>query len=234
MGKGRSPPGRHLDDRLRKGRQEFWTRSADPGRTVHGEAVRRVGAEEWRRWDPRRSKVAAGLLRTEHDALRLLPAPDGDALYLGAGHGGTISHLHDLIAPSGRLVAVDIAPRCLRDLVALARRRPGIVPVLGDARKPDAWRMLLPRGASWLFQDVAQAHQASMFTAACTAFLRPGGVGLLSLKVASDRGMDPVALRRTVEAELQSAGLPVDEVMDLSGLEDDHLLFVVRRGGADA
>ena len=39
----------------------------------------------------------------------------------------------------GRIVAVDLAPRCLRDLTHLAKSRPGLVPVLGDARKHAAW-----------------------------------------------------------------------------------------------
>jgi len=50
---------------------------------------------------------------------------------------------------------------------------------------------------------------------------------LLSLKVESDRGTDAAALRAKVEQELAEAGLSLDEVIDLEGFEDDHLLFVV-------
>ena len=80
-----------------------------------------------------------------------------------------------------------------------------------------------------MFQDVAQAHQASIFTAACERFLLPRGRGMLSLKVESDRGTDPVALQAKVEEELATAELVLDEVIDLEGFEDDHLLFVVGR-----
>lgn len=228
-GSGR-PPGRPLTEAVRLDRGSPWTWSAHPRTTVYGETLRKVKGGEWRRWDPRRSKVASGLLRTTGSPERLLPVPGANVLYLGAGHGTTVSHIHDIVchgeAP-GRVVAVDLSPRCLRDLTRLAHARPGLVPVLGDARRPAAWRAWLPRRASWVFQDVAQAHQASIFTSACERFLEPGGRGLLSLKVESDRGTDAGALRASVEEELAKAGLDVDEVIDLEGFEDDHLLFVV-------
>jgi len=52
---------------------------------------------------------------------------------------------------------------------------------------------------------------------------------MLSLKVESDRGTDAAALRVKVEEELAAAELVLDEVIDLEGFEDDHLLFVVGR-----
>ena len=67
------------------------------------------------------------------------------------------------------------------------------------------------------------------FTSACARFLAPGGRGLLSLKVESDRGTDADALRVKVEHELAEAGLALEEVIDLEGFEDKHLLFVVGR-----
>jgi len=231
MGRGSAkPPGRLLTDAVRMDGSAPWTCSANPGQTVYGETVRKAKHVEWRRWDPRRSKVASGLLRTARAPERLLPSVGAHVLYLGAGHGTTVSHVHDVVCHDGapgRVVAVDLSPRCLRDLTRLAHARPGLVPVLGDARQPEAWRAWLPHRATWVFQDVAQAHQASIFTSACERFLAPGGRGLLSLKVESDRGTDAEALRTKVEHELAEAGLAPDEVIDLEGFEDKHLLFVV-------
>ncbi|MGB1431383.1 MAG: fibrillarin-like rRNA/tRNA 2'-O-methyltransferase [Candidatus Poseidoniaceae archaeon] len=226
------PPGRSLTEAVRLDGGAAWTWSANPGSTVYGETVRKVKHGEWRRWDPRRSKVGSGLLRTTGAPERLLPAPGDHVLYLGAGHGTTVSHVHDVVCHDGapgRVVAVDLSPRCLRDLTRLAHQRQGLVPVLGDARRPEAWRAVLPRRATWVFQDVAQAHQASIFTSACERFLAPAGRGLLSLKVESDRGTDADALRTKVEHELAEAGLALEEVIDLEGFEDKHLLFVVGR-----
>ena len=87
-------------------------------------------------------------------------------------------------------MAVDLAPRCLRDLTYLAEHRPGLVPVLGDARKFDAWGVLIPSRVDWLFQDVAQAGQVDIFLSAVRRFLSQDGIGLLSLKAASERHND--------------------------------------------
>ena len=56
----------------------------------------------------------------------------------------------------------DLAPRCLRDLTFMAAQRPGLVPVLGDARQHAAWGVLVPTKVPWLFQDVAQAGQVDI------------------------------------------------------------------------
>ena len=140
--------------------RNVWTVNANPGVAVRGESLRKFRGVEHRRWDPNRSKLGAGLLRTRNDPTLLLPNAGSTVLYLGAGHGTTISHLHDHLCGAknrfgGRLVAVDLAPRCLRDLTYLAEHRPGLVPVLGDARKFDAWGVLIPSRVDWLFQDVA-------------------------------------------------------------------------------
>ncbi len=166
--------------------------NANPGVAIRGESLRKFRGVEHRRWDPNRSKLGAGLLRTRNEPSQLLPHPGSTVLYLGAGHGTTISHLHDHLCGSknrfgGRLVAVDLAPRCLRDLTHLAEYRTGLVPVLGDARKFDAWGVLIPSRVDWLFQDVAQAGQVEIFLSAVRRFLSKDGIGLLSLKAASER-----------------------------------------------
>ena len=115
--------------------RNVWTVNANPGVAVRGESLRKFRGVEHRRWDPNRSKLGAGLLRTRNDPTLLLPNAGSTVLYLGAGHGTTISHLHDHLCGAknrfgGRLVAVDLAPRCLRDLTYLAEHRPGLVPCL--------------------------------------------------------------------------------------------------------
>ena len=128
--------------------RNVWTINANPGVAVRGESLRKFRGVEHRRWNPNRSKLGAGLLRTRNDPSLLLPDAGSTILYLGAGHGTTISHLHDHLCGAknrfgGRLVAVDLAPRCLRDLTYLAEHRSGLVPVLGDARKFNAWGVLI-------------------------------------------------------------------------------------------
>lgn len=220
---------------MREGKS-IWSINAVPGHSVYGESLRRIQGMECRRWDPTRSKLGAAILRTRNDAALLLPEEGSTVLYLGAGHGTSISHLHDHLCGEGndlkgRLVAVDLAPRCLRELTHMAKSRPGLVPVLGDARQHAAWGVLIPTKVNWLFQDVAQAGQVDIFIGACRRFLNVGGVGLLSLKAASERwtGDGEAALFAKVEHTLEHSGFNIEERIELTGYEDNHVLFHVRR-----
>lgn len=236
-GKKYSPRGQQkLSWAVKMEKRAIWTINAVPKTAVYGESLRRFKGVEYRRWDPRRSKLAAAMIRTKSDPSIILPQVGSHILYLGAGHGTTISHLHDHLCGSenkkeGRLVAVDLAPRCLRDLTHLARSRKGIVPVLGDARKHSAWGSLVPKRVNWLFQDVAQSEQVDIFLSACDTFLAKGGIALLSLKAASERwnkeGEEVVFSK--VGKKIVSHGMELLESIKLTGFEANHTLFVTRR-----
>jgi len=226
---------RPLSDSVLMEGRNIWTVNANPGVAIRGERLRKFRGVEHRRWDPNRSKLAAGILRTRKDPSDLLPQSGSTVLYLGAGHGTTISHLHDHLCGSsnqyrGRLVAVDLAPRCLRDLTHLAEHRPGLVPVLGDARKFDAWGVLVPARVDWLFQDVAQAGQVRIFLSAVRRFLSKNGIGLLSLKAASERHEDG-GDQDIFDSAIQQLSQEVEiiEHINLTGFEDQHALFIIRR-----
>ena len=221
---------------VRYERRAIWSINANPKSSVYGESLKRFEGTEYRRWDPNRSKLGAGLMRTKYEKSALLPEKGSTVLYLGAGHGTSISHLYDHLCGQnnqhgGRIVAVDLASRCLRDLTHLAKTRPGLVPVLGDARKHSAWGVLVPRRVDWLFQDVAQSGQVDIFISACKRFLNLEGIGLLSLKAASERwtGEDEQFLFRSVEEKLSENGFEIEESIELTGYEDNHVLFVARR-----
>ena len=73
----------------------LWTLNAVPKKAVYGESLRNFSGTEFRRWDPTRSKLGAALVRTRRAPELLLPEEGTTVLYLGAGHGTSISHLHD-------------------------------------------------------------------------------------------------------------------------------------------
>ena len=130
---------------------------------------------------------------------------------------------------NGRIIAVDLSPRCLRDLVHLSSIRPGLVPVLGDARKLNSWGIMVPNKVDWLLQDVSQAGQATIFIDAVKKFLKPSGKALLSLKAASERFSEggEREVFNNVREELEKSGLTILEQIDLHGLEDNHCLYFV-------
>ncbi len=220
----------------REGRSGIWTRNAVKGVSVRGERRKRDSRIEWRAWDPNRSKVAAALLGTNHDPANILPEPGSTCLYLGASYGGTVSFVHDMICGSqnhleGQIIAVEIAPRAMRELVALASQRPGLVPVLGDARLPHTVSPYIRGKADWIHQDLSIADQAETFVKMAGAFLKPGGTGLLSLKAASERSSDGDDDTRFAKAEriLEESNLEIVERIDLAGFEEQHVVFHVRK-----
>ena len=212
----------------------IWTRNAVPKTSQYGESLRRFKGTEYRRWDPSRSKLGAGLSRARNTQYELLPEEGDTCLYLGAGHGTSLSHLHDHVCgegnqKKGRIIAVDLSPRCLRDLVHLSSIREGLVPVLGDARNFTGWGVMVSTKVDWLLQDVSQAGQAEIFIKAVNRFLKPGGKALLSLKAASERFSEAgeKEVFRQVAQQLEDAGLTIQEQIDLHGLEDNHCLYFV-------
>ena len=206
----------------------LWSRNAVKGFSLRGERLKRDGRKEWRQWNPRASKLGAALLKASKPGL--LPEAGASCLYLGSGHGTSISHLHDHVCASnnhlgGSIVAVDISARCIRDVIRLSKTRPGILPVLADCRESEQIAPFLSTKVPWLFQDVSQSGQVEMFISACTRFLAPKGVGLLSLKSASERDTDGAF--DYAESTLLDAGFTLVERIDLAGWEDQHVLFHV-------
>ena len=221
---------------IRREGRSLWTRNAVRGVSVRGERRKTDARIEWRAWDPSRSKVAAALLRTANDPSQLLPETGSTCLYLGASFGSTVSYIHDQVCGAGnhhggQVVAVEIAPRAMRDLSALASIRPGRVPVLGDARQPQTVAPYIRGKADWMHQDLSIADQAETFVRMAGAFLRPSGIGLLSLKAASERSSDGDDDSRFAKAAriLRESNLDVIERIDLKGLEEQHLVFHVRK-----
>ena len=208
--------------------RSLWSRNALKGVSLRGERLKREGRKEWRQWNPRTSKLAAGLLKAKEPGL--LPQPGDRCLYLGSGHGTTISHLHDHVCASknhlsGAIFAVDISPRCVRDLIRLSHTRLGIHPILTDCRKLESISPFLSQRVPWLFQDVSQAGQVDIFIRACNRFLESNGTGLLSLKSASER--DTESAFSDAEKRLVEAGFTLVQRIDLAGWEDKHVLFHV-------
>ena len=219
---------------IRQGRR-LWSRNAVKGEQVRDERLRRDGKIEWRSWNPRSSKLGAAIIRTSGDAEILLPKPGSNVLYIGAGHGTTISHLHDHVCGSGNhhagsIVSVDLSARCIRDLISLAEKRPGILPVLADARQLDDYSIFLPNRVPWILQDVSQAGQVELMLKVCNRFLSQNGIALLSLKAASERWNDGGDEGRFSDAEskISDSQMKLVERIDLKGLEDQHVMYVLR------
>ena len=85
--------------------------------------------------------------------------PGSKVLYLGAASGTTVSHVSDIIGPTGVVYGVEFSHRVGRDLVNMAKKRTNIIPIIHDARKPQDYRFLVGM-VDVVFADVAQPDQA--------------------------------------------------------------------------
>jgi fibrillarin-like pre-rRNA processing protein len=212
---------------FREGRDLF-TVNRVPGEKVYGEALVTKGGVEYRLWDPFRSKMAALLLRGAPprlwDRVRCV-------LYLGAAHGTTASHLSD-VWPEASIFVVEKSPTSFAPLLALARRRTNLFPILGDAQLPERYQAEVGT-VDLLYQDVAQRNQAAIFTENARAALSPGGLGLLMLKVRSVTQRRPsAAIVREARNELERTGLRVQAEVGLAPFSREHVALIT--GGTRA
>lgn len=147
--------------------------STEAGATVEGE-----NGHNYRPFHPNHSKLAAMVKRQG----RTWPFEEASrVLYLGAGAGTTVSFMSD-ICPEGLVVAVEFAPEPFRSLVEVARARSNVVPILADARRPEAYAAELSGGVDVVYQDIAQRDQWDIMRRNADAYLPPGGWAVLNVK----------------------------------------------------
>ncbi len=175
--------------------------------------------EGWRAWDPGRSKLGAML-----DAGMETGLTGGETvLYLGAAAGTTPSHVADFAGPT---YAVEFAPRPVRDLVAVARDRDRLFPLLKDARRPETYAHTV-EPVDTIVQDVATRGQAAV-ALENRQFLREDGRLLLAVKARSeDVTREPEAVFEAATAELEE-GYELLDRRRLDPRHEDHLAVVAR------
>ncbi|KAL5553026.1 hypothetical protein UlMin_040427 [Ulmus minor] len=94
---------------------------------------------EYRVWNPFRSKLAAAILG---GADEIHMKPSSRVLYLGAASDTTVSHVSDLIRPTGVVDAVEFSHRSGRYLVNMAKKRTNVIPIIEDARHPAKYMLV--------------------------------------------------------------------------------------------
>ena len=200
------------------------TKNLNPGTSVYGEELI-VEDEEYRIWNPRRSKLAAALL----NGLENLEIQDtSKVLYLGASTGTTVSHISD-IAINGKIYAVEFSPTTAKKLVQLSNQRFNIAPILGDATKPKGYLNIVEK-TDLIYCDVAQPNQSELFMRNMNLFSKDDGVGLLMIKARSiDVVQKPKKIFREQEKKLKEKGFKIVEKVKLEPYEKDHIAFLVEK-----
>ena len=156
------------------------TKNLTPGISVYGEELIQE-KEEYRIWNPRRSKLAAALLNGLEN---LDISEDAKVLYLGASTGTTVSHISDIVT-DGRIYAVEFSPTTAKKLVRLARQRTNIAPILGDATKPKNYLNITEK-TDIVYCDVAQPTQSQLFMKNMNLIGKDDAIGALMIKPISE------------------------------------------------
>jgi len=195
-----------------------------PGRKLFTEQLLKVKDEEYRVWDPNRSKPAAAIAK----GLKQFPLAAGSKiLYLGIASGQTASYFSDIIGPGGVVYGVEISERCFRELLPTAQALGNIVPILADARKPETY--------SWtehvdiIMEDVATNDQSEIMIRNAERFLKPGGFAMMVIKSRSiDVTKEPKDIYKR-ELEKLSKHFKIIQSLELDPFEKDHLFILMRK-----
>jgi fibrillarin-like pre-rRNA processing protein len=200
------------------------TKNLNPGISVYGEELIQED-EEYRIWNPRRSKLAAALLNGLEN-LEILDT--SKVLYLGASTGTTVSHISD-IALNGRIYAVEFSPTTAKKLVQLSRQRLNIAPILGDATKPKEYLNIVEK-VDLVYCDVAQPTQSELFMKNMNLFLKEDGMGMITIKARSiDVVQKPKKIFKQEEKKLIEKGFKIIDKVKLEPYEKDHVALVVEK-----
>ncbi|EYU25121.1 hypothetical protein ABFS82_06G031200 [Erythranthe guttata] len=222
-------PHRHAGVFIAKGKDDaLCTKNMVPGETVYNEKRVSVQNEDGTKteyivWNPFRSKLAAAILSGVET---IWIKPGSSVLYLGAASGTSVSHVSDIVGPSGVVYAVEFSHRSGRDLVNLAKKRTNIIPIIEDARYPGKYRMLVGM-VDVIFSDVAQPDQARILALNASYFLKAGGHFVISVKANCIDSTVPAELVFAVEVKRLRVDRfkPVEQVT-LEPYERDHAIIV--------
>ncbi|CAD5187457.1 unnamed protein product [Musa acuminata subsp. malaccensis] len=224
-------PHRHDGVFVAKGKEDaLCTKNMVPGEAVYGEKRVSVQNEdgskvEYRVWNPFRSKLAAAILGGVDN---IWIAPGTRVLYLGAASGTTVSHVSDIVGPTGVVYAVEFSHRSGRDLVNMAKKRTNVIPIIEDARHPARYRMLVGM-VDVIFSDVAQPDQVRARILALNAsyFLKNGGHFVISIKAnCIDSTVPAEAVFAQEVKKLQADQFKPSEQVTLEPFERDHACVV--------
>ena len=210
------------------------TLNLNPGESVYGE--KRVTIEsqtslpsgtnnpplklEYRIWNIFRSKLGAAIINGINE---IYMKPGSSVLYLGAANGTTISHVSDLIGENGIVYGVEISKRSGRDLINMTKKRPNLVPIIDDARKPQNYRFLIPSLVDCIFADVAQPDQARIISVNADHFLKDKGGFVFSIKAnCIDSTVEPEIVFDNQVKVLKKYGLIAKEQVTLEPYERGH------------
>lgn len=201
------------------------TRNIKPGYRSHGEKLKKKDKEEYRLWDPNRSKLAAAI---KNDIDKMPIRRDDEVLYLGAAQGYTPSYISDLVGENGSVYCIEFSERAVRDLLKVCKNRKNLIPELEDARKPQEY--LWVGNVDVLYVDIAQPDATEVAIRNADRFLKKGGFVLFAIKSRSvDVTRNPKEIIKEEIEKLKEENFKIIDWKRLDPFEKDHGFVVARK-----
>ena len=186
------------------------------GFKVYDEKLIHKSGNEYRIWDPFRSKLAAAILK----GLKNFPFNNkSNVLYLGASAGTTPSHIADITV--GLIYCVEFSQRMMRELLLVCEKKKNMIPILGDARHPrEYYHNIGP--VDVIYQDVAQPNQAEILLNN-TEYFNPK-FAILSIKSRSINSVKSPKQIFREEIDKLKDRFNILETIDLNPYDKDHVV----------
>ncbi len=204
---------------------KFATINLVPGFKSTNEELVKLGGIEYRIWDYFTSKPTAAFKK----GLKIFPLEKGKkVLYLGLAEAKTASFFSDVVGNDGIIYGVELSQRSLREAVPVCERRGNMIPILGDARRPELYESNIFDKIDVLYIDVASPDQAEITIRNAQKFLKHDGVVMLAIK---SQSIDVVKPPRQVYEECLQKLEKHFEVLDKAELdpyEKAHMYLVMR------
>ncbi len=203
-------------------RKSLFTKSLVQGR-IYGEKIINEGNEEYREWNPFKSKYCAALTNGLGKNIFFEKAT---VLYLGSAEGTTVSHVSDIVGTEGAIFCVDVSSIAMQKLTKLAEDRENIFPILSDANVIENYENVVEK-VDVLFQDVSQRNQVEIFLKN-SKLLKKRSYGALSLKTKS---ISQVSAKETLEIEKKKLEnvFTIEQIISLEPFEKEHYLILVKK-----
>jgi fibrillarin-like pre-rRNA processing protein len=190
--------------------------------SVYGEKIKKSGGFYLREWNPKRSKLAAAILK----GFSAMPLKESSSvLYLGASTGTTVSHVSD-ICFRGRVFAVEFSYDSFIRLYTLAGKRNNIYPILEDANMPEKYDFFVDE-PDIIYQDIAQRNQVQIFNENAKKF-NGAKKAMLIIKA---RAISSNRSERSIinEAVRQIKDFEVKEIIDLKPYDIGNYFVYLER-----
>lgn len=193
------------------------------GRRVYNEELVSIDGNEYRLWNPYRSKLAAAILNGMKE---FHIKKDSRVLYIGAATGTTASHVSD-IAYDGQVFCIELSERNMRELLNVCESRDNMLPILADANNINEYIDSVGK-CDIIYQDASAREQSGILNKNSVMLEKDGYAYFIIKSQSIDISKDP---KQVFQEELRntSSNFKTLEKIDIEPYDSLHMFYVLRK-----